>query len=92
MNDIAYALRGLRARPLFAATAILILGIGIGATTAVFSVVNGLLLQPLPYPDQDHLVRIWNNDVDRGFSHFPVTYPELQRWRDASESFEGRPG
>src|SRR5262249_10610287 len=58
-GDIRYALVTFRRAPAFAATALLTLGLGIGATTAVFSVVNGLLLRPLPYPESQQLVRLW---------------------------------
>jgi hypothetical protein len=59
LSDIRYALRGFRRAPLFAAVAILSLAIGIGANSAIFSVVNALLLRPLPYPDPDRLAILW---------------------------------
>ena len=83
------SVRTFQKRPLFATAVIAILGLGIGATTAVFSVVNGLLLSPLPYPDEDRLVRISKNDIQRGWSHYPVLYRELEIWQEASESFDG---
>jgi predicted permease len=57
-RDLAYAARMMRSHPAFAATVILTLGLGIGATTAIFTVVNGILLRPLPYPEPDRLVYV----------------------------------
>lgn len=81
--------RRLQQRPLFSVTVIAILALGIGATTAVFSVVNGLLLSPLPFPEADRLVRISKNDMHRGWSHYPVLDRELDVWRESSASFTG---
>src|SRR5262249_19521436 len=60
-RDLRYTLRSMRHRPAFAATAVVTLAIGIGANTAMFSVVNGVLIKPLPYPDADRLIAIWHS-------------------------------
>ena len=60
-RDARQAVRGLRRSPLFTLVALLTLAIGIGATTAVFSVVDGVLLKPLPYPDPERARRVWHD-------------------------------
>src|SRR4051794_22345411 len=60
MSDLRYALRGFARNPGFVAAAVISLGIGIGANTAIFSVTNALLLRPLPYRDAARLVILWN--------------------------------
>src|SRR6266436_1177686 len=58
LQDFRYAIRSLRREPAFAAVALLTLGLGIGATTVMFTVINGVLLKPLPYPDASKLVAV----------------------------------
>ena len=75
-------------RPLFTLSVVGILGLGVGATTAVFSVVNALLLSPLPYPDEERLVRISKNDLQRGWAHYPILFREFETWKEATETLE----
>ena len=79
-QDLRYAFRTLRKNPGFTAIAMLALGLGIGANTAIFSVVNGVLLQPLSYPDPDRLLMIFD-------SQSSVAYPDYLDWRRQSRSF-----
>jgi hypothetical protein len=85
---IRQAARALRASPGVTVASVIILALGIGASTAVFSVVNEMLLRPLPVTVQDRLVRITKNDVERGFDHYPLYYPEYVEWSRRSRQFE----
>ena len=69
-------------RPVFTAVAFLTLGLGIGANTAIFSVVNGVLLRPLPYPEPDRIVRIWELSSKGG--HMDLSQPNFLDWKDAT--------
>ena len=88
--DIRYSLRTLAKNPGFAFIAILVLALGIGATTAIFSVVNAVLVRPLPYKDPARLVAISSQYQRAGVSRtFPtVSLNEVERWRDESRSLE----
>ena len=88
LDDIRHALRVLRKNPGFAAVAVLTLALGIGAATAVFSVVNGVLLAPLPYRQPDRLMMIWENWERRGEDRVVVSYNNFRDWKAQSRSFE----
>jgi putative ABC transport system permease protein len=86
IQDIRFALRVLRKNPGFALVAVLVLAIGIGANTAIFSVVDTVLLRPLPYPHAERLVFIEN--VFKQAGHTPMTYTNFQFWRDQHQLFD----
>jgi len=89
LQDMRYGLRSLRKNPGYAAAAILTLALGIGANTAIFSVVHGVLLQSLPYGGGDQLVKIQVDAPGAGISDGRYSVPELNDLRAMSHSFEG---
>ncbi len=86
-RDLTLAVRSLRRAPSFTTIAVLTLGLGIGLATVVFSVVSGVLLRPLPYPEAERLVTLWQLDTGKGEREKPAMGNFLD-WRDRSRSFE----
>ena len=82
---MTHAVRTLLERPAFTALAVLTLAIGIGATTAVFSVLNGVLLRPLPYPNPDRLVGVWERTLRA--PRVQVSFPNFRDWHDRTRGF-----
>ncbi|HTA45652.1 MAG TPA: ABC transporter permease [Bryobacteraceae bacterium] len=89
VEDMRIALRSLSRTPGTTATMILTLALGIGASTAIFSIVDGVLLRPLPYKDPGRLVAVWNRDVhERGPSKLFTPYRDFEAFQKNSRSFE----
>jgi predicted permease len=87
-QDLMLAIRHLRKSPAYTAITVLTLALGIGANTAIFSVVNGVILKPLPYPDPQRLVFITSQFPGLGFDQFWVSAPEFIEFRERNQSFQ----
>ena len=80
-QDIAYGFRTLRRAPTFTLTAILTIALGVGANTAIFSVVHGIVFKPLPFPQPEQLVRVWSANPGANSTQAPVSAVDLDDWR-----------
>jgi putative ABC transport system permease protein len=81
LQDVRYAARSLRKSPGFTFVAALTLALGVGANAAIFSVVNTVMLRPLPFAEPDRLIRIWESEVERGRPTFAVSHPNFLDFR-----------
>jgi predicted permease len=86
VQDASYALRQLRKSPGFTLAAVITLALGIGANTAIFSVVRGVVLAPLPYPQPDRLVAVWESRPT--VNRLGISYPDFLDWQSSARSFE----
>lgn len=87
-QDIQHGGRLLRRYPGYAAVAAVALGLGIGATSAIFSIIDATLLRELPYAEPDRLVMVWERNLERGYDFMYASPPMLEDWRTEIESFE----
>src|SRR5262245_876432 len=88
INDLRIAIRNLTRVPGFALTFILTLGLGIGANTAIFSVINGVLLRPLPYPEADRIMRLRQPQTAAGIEDSAFSFPEVAHYRAQSKTID----
>jgi putative ABC transport system permease protein len=91
-QDLRYGARMLLKNPGFTLVAVLTLALGIGANTAIFSVVNGVLLSALPYPHPEQLAMVWCDNRRQGIRDDITSYPNFVDWRDRNKTFQGMAG
>ena len=88
LQDLRFAIRTLLRSPGFSIAAIITLGLGIGANTAIFSVVDGVLLRPTPFQDIDRLALVWETDRASGTSREPASVPDFLDFQQRSARFK----
>src|SRR5262249_27547631 len=88
MQDIRHAARVLLKNPGFTALAVLMLGLGIGASTTIFSVVDAVLLRPLPYQDPERIAMLWEVNVERSAGPISVPPADFLDWKSRTRTFE----
>jgi putative ABC transport system permease protein len=87
LNDIRYGIRSLLKRPGFTCIVVITLALGIGANTAIFSVVNAVLIRPLPFHDPDRLVTLWERNAKQGYEQNPPAAGNYVDWREQNRVF-----
>src|SRR5688500_13453334 len=92
LHDLRFGFRMMVRNPVFTLIAVVTLALGIGANTAIFSVVDAVLLRPLPYPQPDRLVFLWSTMHSQGVPTAGSAWPDYQEWRDRNEVFDGLGG
>src|SRR5690349_21275038 len=88
LKDLLYTVRTLRKNPGFTAVALVALALGVGANSAIFSVVDAVLLRPLSFPDADRLMVLTATNVERAGASTTVSYPDYLDWRERNRSFD----
>ena len=92
LQDLRFGLRMLAKNPIFTLVAVITLSLGIGANTALFSVVDAVLLRQLPYPEANRLVFLWSTMHSQGVPTAGSAWPDYEAWRDPNNVFEGLAG
>ncbi|MET0646172.1 MAG: ABC transporter permease [Pyrinomonadaceae bacterium] len=88
LQDVRYGVRTLAKQPGFTLAAVLTLALGIGANTAIFSVVNAVLLRPLPFDDPEQIMQVWATNTEEGDNDLVVSVPDFLDWQHQNRSFE----
>ncbi len=89
LQDIRYGLRVFIHNPIFTVVTLITLALGIGGNVAIFSVVNAILLRPLPYTDADRIMKVWESSRQKKQEQNPVSPPNFLDWREQNQSFDG---
>ncbi len=88
VSDLCHAARSSLKRPGFTLMVVLVLSLGIGGTTAVFSIVNGVLLRPMSFRDAEQLVVMWESDNARNQPLVEVSFPDFRDWQEQNTVFD----
>src|SRR5438552_18349972 len=91
LRDIKYGIRNLLRAPGFTIAAVLALGLGIGAATAIFSALDGIVLRPLPFKDPARLVMLWETNTAKSLDHEPISPVNFVDYRGVTQAFADAP-